>query len=135
MTLQIDFSLYYRGDLLRVRAHLHDDCLSEDGGGAAHVEEVSARYPVPPEPEEYLAALDAVDEICRVAAALSGKPWPGALPDWARTSQGPYEPDTALRLAVAQYSYHAEWRHSDDHPAGPSDSATYRKEAPYGSER
>lgn len=141
--MQIYFKLYHRDELLSVRATLAEDCLSEDGGGAAHVERVQRLDPprlggrlaevvTPLSHEAELAAHDAVADICRVAAALVGKPWTVALPQWARTSQGPYEPYTALRLAATQYSHHAEWRYADYHPTGPSDAATYRKDAPYG---
>lgn len=147
----ITFLLYRRGELLTVRAELHDDALEEHGGGAAHVVEVlptgetrrlvgSEAGPSGPKawrlyPAE-LAAHDAVEEICRVAAALCHRPWSGQCvrrwPAWCMHGvvNYPLLDVNALRVAALWWSIGQESRHSSDHPDGPSDEKTYREEAP-----
>lgn len=146
--MQIDFKLYHRNDLLTVRATLADDCLSGGGGGAARVEEVlptgkTRRLGTVKRTkglsEAERAAHDAVLEICRVAAALTGKPWPQdpkperhwAWPKWALAQPRtvPWTTDDALRLAALWWSWAQEEHHEQNHPTGPSDESVYRKEA------
>ncbi len=136
----IHFQQLLNGSLLTVRAELHDDCLSEDGGGAAHVEEVAlvgriARFKVRPlSPDGVLVVHDAVEEICRVAAALRHRPWKGYVkPELAKGwewRQSPGSDAAALEEAAMWWSAHQQHRHESVHPTGRSDAATYREEAP-----